>query len=199
MVEGAKSFFRSTVSQTDDRNFRALPSFGSYTVLNPIYSAASKQAKTVQQTNRAVHLMEARSLFQHWQTLFLAASILLESKGSVHSWAQSFEVEEFFSSATVPLPLPELTTSVSFVWALPCPPPPSSTFDVTRIMLYAIDHTKTAPICSKRPLTLLLITSCYWPSLATDYRHKQAYKNWKLHWIIVRQQLTYSHRERRIC
>jgi hypothetical protein len=45
MVEGAKSFFRSTVSQTDDRNFRALPSFGSYTVLNPYIAPQASKRK----------------------------------------------------------------------------------------------------------------------------------------------------------
>jgi hypothetical protein len=36
MVEGAKSFFKSTASEIDDKTFRVLSSIESYTILNLI-------------------------------------------------------------------------------------------------------------------------------------------------------------------
>jgi hypothetical protein len=50
MVDGAKSFFKSTILDIGDKNFHALPSFGSSRILNFIVTQASK---TVEQTYRA--------------------------------------------------------------------------------------------------------------------------------------------------
>jgi hypothetical protein len=57
MVEGAKSFFKSTASEIDDKNFRALSNIGSYTNFKS-YSAPSKQNC---RTYRAVRLVEEKS------------------------------------------------------------------------------------------------------------------------------------------
>jgi hypothetical protein len=58
MVEGAKSFFKSTASEIDDKNLRALSNTESYTILNLIVPQAINQNC---RTFRAVQLVEERS------------------------------------------------------------------------------------------------------------------------------------------
>jgi len=59
MVEGAKSFFKSTVLEIDDKNFHPLPNIGSYTIENLII--VLKASKENCRTYRAAQLMEERS------------------------------------------------------------------------------------------------------------------------------------------
>ena len=147
MVEGAKSFFKSTVLKADDKNFHVLSTNGTYTNSNLIVLQASKTVEHIHQYNFR------RKFFEQWETLYLVGGVFVDINGSVHSSMWSFEAEEL-SSAILCVALPEINT---FVWALPSP---SVTFDVTRTILYTIDHRNTAPICSKS--FTLVAEYCKW-------------------------------------
>lgn len=71
--------------------------------------------------------------------------MFVDINGSLRSSLWSFKAEQF-SSATVSVALPGSNTFVWFVWASPSP---TVTFEVTRTILYTIDHRNTAPICSE--------------------------------------------------
>lgn len=77
------------------------------------------------------------------RTLYLMGGTSVDINGSTHSfvWGVGHSSPETSSAS-----LPEIKTVVWFVWASPSP---SDTCDVTRMILYAIDHRKTAPICIK--------------------------------------------------
>jgi hypothetical protein len=51
MVEGAKSFFKSTASEIDDKNIRALSNTESYTILNLIVPQSTKTVEHLEQCN----------------------------------------------------------------------------------------------------------------------------------------------------
>jgi hypothetical protein len=51
MVEGAKSFFKSTFPEINERNFHVLSNNGTYTNLNLIVLQASKTVEHIHQYN----------------------------------------------------------------------------------------------------------------------------------------------------
>ena len=177
MVEGAKSFFKSTVLKADDKNFHVLSTNGTYTNSNLIVLQASKTVEHIHQYNFR------RKFFEQWETLYLVGGVFVDINGSVHSSVWSFEAEQF-SSAIFSVALPEINT---FVWA---PPSPSVTFDVARTILYTIDHRNTAPICSKSFLLVAEYCKCL-PTYA-DLRDLEIILNTQAEW-------TCSHWQWRIC
>ena len=177
MVEGAKSFFKSTVLKADDKNFHVLSTNGTYTNSNLIVLQASKTVEHIHQYNFR------RKFFEQWETLYLVGGVFVDINGSVHSSMWSFEAEEL-SSAILCVALPEINT---FVWA---PPSPSVTFDVARTILYTIDHRNTAPICSKSFLLVAEYCKCL-PTYA-DLRDLEIILNTQAEW-------TCSHWQWRIC